>query len=110
MDIISLLLGGIVNALEPAVLASTIFGAIIGLLIGALPGLGPTAGVAIMLPVAVSLGGVAALACLAGVYYGSMFGGAITSVLPGMPGDAPSVMTVLGGQPLARPGEGEPGR
>lgn len=105
MDIISLLLGGIVNALEPAVLASTIFGAIIGLLIGALPGLGPTAGVAIMLPVAVSLGGVAALACLAGVYYGSMFGGAITSILLGIPGDAPSVMTVLDGYPMAQKGE-----
>ncbi len=58
-----------------------------------------------MLPLAVGLGGTAAIACLAGVYYGSMFGGAITSILLGIPGDAPSVMTVLDGYPMAQKGE-----
>ena len=78
---------------------------IVGLLIGALPGLGPTAGITIMLSLAVGLGGTAAIACLAGVSYRSMFGGAITSILLGIPGDAPSVMTVIDGYPMAQKGE-----
>lgn len=105
MDVLALLWDGIVAASAPSVFACTILGAVVGLLIGALPGLGPTAGVAIMLPVAAGFGGVAAIACLGGVYYGSMFGGAITSILLGIPGDAPSVMTVLDGYPLAQQGE-----
>lgn len=105
MDIFSLLWDGILQAAAPNILAGTFLGIIIGLLIGALPGLGPSAGVAIMLPVAVGFGGTAAIACLAGVYYGSMFGGAITSILLGIPGDAPSVMTVLDGYPMAQNGE-----
>src|SRR3546814_13129036 len=105
MEVIGLLYDGIVHATAPGMLAATARGAIIGLLIGALPGLGPSAGVAIMLPVAVGFGGTAAIACLAGVYYGSMFGGAITSILLGIHGDAPSVMTVLDGYPMAPRGE-----
>jgi putative tricarboxylic transport membrane protein len=105
MDILSLLMEGIFHAMQPSILASTLLGAILGLLIGALPGLGPSAGVAIMLPIAVAFGGTAAMACIAGIYYGAMFGGAITSILLGIPGDAPSVMTVLDGYPMALKGE-----
>lgn len=105
MEVFSLLFDGIVQAAQPATLIATMFGVILGLFIGALPGLGPTAGVAIMLPVAIGFGGVPALACLAGVYYGAMFGGAVTSILLGIPGDAPSVMTVLDGHPMAKNGE-----
>lgn len=106
MEVFGLLFDGIIQASAPGILAATMFGAVIGLLIGALPGLGPSAGVAIMLPVVAGFGGVAAIACLAGVYYGAMFGGAITSILLGIPGDAPSVMTVLDGYPMAQRGEG----
>lgn len=105
METLALLWDGILAATDPAIFACTILGAVVGLLIGALPGLGPTAGVAIMLPVAAGFGGVAAIACLGGVYYGSMFGGAITSILLGIPGDAPSVMTVIDGYPMAQKGE-----
>lgn len=105
METFTLLLDGIGAATAPAVLLTTIVGAIVGLLIGALPGLGPTAGVAIMLPVAAGFGGVAAIACLGGVYYGAMFGGAISSILLGIPGDAPAVMTVIDGYPMAQKGE-----
>jgi len=105
MEVFGLLFDGILQASQPAILAATVLGAIVGLLIGALPGLGPSAGVAIMLPVVVGFGGSAAIACLAGVYYGSMFGGAITSILLGIPGDAPSVMTVIDGYPMAQKGE-----
>lgn len=105
MEVFVLLFEGVVQAASPTTLLATLFGVIIGLLIGALPGLGPSAGVAIMLPVAISLGGVPALACLAGIYYGSMFGGAVTSILLGIPGDPPSVMTVMDGYPMAKNGE-----
>lgn len=105
MDILGLLFHGIGQAMQPDILAATMLGAVLGLLIGALPGLGPSAGVAIMLPIAVSFGGTAAIACIAGIYYGAMFGGAITSILLGIPGDAPSVMTVLDGYPMAQKGE-----
>ncbi len=105
MDVLNLLLDGIGQAMQPSILAATMLGAILGLLIGALPGLGPSAGVAIMLPIAVTFGGTAAIACIAGIYYGAMFGGAITSILLGIPGDAPSVMTVIDGYPMALKGE-----
>jgi putative tricarboxylic transport membrane protein len=105
MEVLTLLWNGIVASSDPAILMCTLLGAVVGLLIGALPGLGPTAGVAIMLPIAAGFGGIAAIACLGGVYYGSMFGGAITSILLGIPGDAPSVMTVLDGYPMAQKGE-----
>lgn len=105
MESFILLLNGIHAALDISVFLCTILGGILGLLIGALPGLGPAAGVAIMLPVAAGFGGVAAIACLGGVYYGAMFGGAITSILLGIPGDAPAVMTVIDGYPMAQKGE-----
>jgi putative tricarboxylic transport membrane protein len=105
VETLQLLVGGIETAAHWNTLAATLFGVVVGLLIGALPGLGPSAGVAIMLPVVVGLGGVPALACLAGVYYGAMFGGAVTSILLGIPGDPTSVMTVLDGYPMAKKGQ-----
>lgn len=106
METLSLLGNGIaVAATDPAMLLAIVIGAVVGLLIGALPGLGPTAGVAIMLPIAVGFEPTVALAMLAGVYYGAMFGGAVTSILLGIPGDAPSVMTVIDGYPMAKNGQ-----
>lgn len=106
METLSLLGAGIATtATDPAMLLAIVAGAVVGLLIGALPGLGPTAGVAIMLPIAVGFDPTVALAMLAGVYYGAMFGGAVTSILLGIPGDAPSVMTVLDGYPMAKQGQ-----
>lgn len=91
--------------MSPMMLLAVLFGAIFGLFVGALPGLGPAAGVAILLPIVVGLDGTAAIAALAGVYYGAMFGGAVTSILLGIPGDAPAVMTVVDGHPMAKKGE-----
>ncbi|RDE07745.1 tripartite tricarboxylate transporter permease [Pelagibacterium lacus] len=106
METLTLLGSGIwAAASDPMMLLAILIGALVGLLIGALPGLGPTAGVAIMLPVAVGFEPVVALAMLAGVYYGAMFGGAVTSILLGIPGDAPSVMTVIDGYPMAKQGK-----
>lgn len=104
METLVLLMNGIANAMSPEILVATGVGVIIGLVVGVLPGLGPAAGVAIMLPVAVGFGGVAAIAGLAGIYYGAMFGGAVTSILLGIPGDAPAVMTVIDGHAMAKKG------
>ncbi|NDV86576.1 TctA subunit of the tripartite Tricarboxylate transport(TTT) family protein [Aurantimonas aggregata] len=105
MESLALLAGGVVDATAPYILLATLIGVVIGLMVGALPGLGPAAGVAIMLPVAVGFDGTAAIAALAGIYYGAMFGGAVTSILLGIPGDAPSVMTVVDGHAMAKKGE-----
>jgi putative tricarboxylic transport membrane protein len=105
MEPLSLLADGIIQASSPPLLLATLIGVVVGLIVGVLPGIGPAAGTAIMLPVAVGFGGPAAIAGLAGIYYGAMFGGAVTSILLGIPGDAPSVMTVIDGYAMAKRGE-----
>ncbi|MFC3340045.1 tripartite tricarboxylate transporter permease [Paracandidimonas soli] len=104
MESLSLLIGGIADALTVSVLVATLVGVLVGLLVGVLPGLGPAAGTAIMLPVAISFGGVEAIAGLGGIYYGAMFGGAVTSILLGIPGESASVMTVIDGHAMAKQG------
>lgn len=105
MDSLFLLMQGIGQAMSWSVLAATLAGVLVGLLVGVLPGLGPAAGVAIMLPVAVGFGGVEAIAGLGGIYYGAMFGGAVTSILLGIPGESASVMTVVDGHAMAKKGQ-----
>jgi putative tricarboxylic transport membrane protein len=105
MEAFALLGDGIVRAAAPELLLATFIGVVIGLVVGVLPGIGPAAGVAIMLPVAVGFGGASAIAALAGIYYGAMFGGGVTSILLGIPGDSPSVMTVIDGHALAKKGD-----
>ena len=101
----TLLLNGLVAASSPSILLAVFIGAVIGLFIGALPGLGPTAGVAILLPVAVSFEGTAAIAALGAVYYGAQYGGAVSAILLGIPGDSSAAMTVLDGYPLTKQGK-----
>ncbi|MBL6929730.1 MAG: tripartite tricarboxylate transporter permease [Rhodospirillales bacterium] len=83
------------------------FGAFAGTLVGALPGLGPANGVAILVPLAFTLGlpPESALILLAAVYYGAMYGGRISSIMLNIPGDEPAVMTLLEGNPMARQGK-----
>jgi putative tricarboxylic transport membrane protein len=69
-----------------------------------LPGVGPVAGVAILLPVTYGMTPVGALIMLAAIYYGTMYGGTITSVLMNVPGEAASVVTAIDGQQMARQG------
>lgn len=94
-------------ALDPFNLFLVLVGCVAGTLIGALPGLGPINGVAILLPIAYSLGfsPESALILLAGIYYGAEYGGRISSILLNVPGDAGAVMTTLDGNPMARAGE-----
>lgn len=105
MDTLSLLMGGLTAALAWPNLIAVIVGVLVGLAVGALPALGPAAGVAILLPAIVNLDPMIAIAGLAGVYYGAMYGGAVTSILLGVPGDSSAMMTTLDGYPMAKNGE-----
>ncbi len=81
-------------------------GCLIGTFIGMLPGLGPMSIIAIMIPIAISIGDpAAALILLAGVYYGAIFGGSTSSILINAPGVASTVATSFDGYPLARQGK-----
>jgi TctA family transporter len=79
-------------------------GVFLGTLIGVLPGLGPTATIAMLLPVTFALQPVTALIMLAGIYYGSQYGGSTTSILINLPGEAASVVTTLDGYQMALQG------
>ncbi|HET6519843.1 MAG TPA: tripartite tricarboxylate transporter permease [Geminicoccaceae bacterium] len=80
-------------------------GVVLGLLVGVIPGVGGTTGVAILLPVTVFLEPTSALVMLAGIYWGSMFGGVITSILFAVPGNPWSVAVMFDGRPLAKQGK-----
>ena len=97
---------GLCTAFTPLNLLMVIGGCLIGTFIGMLPGLGPMSIIAIMIPVAISIGDPsAALILLAGVYYGAIFGGSTSSILINAPGVASTVATSFDGYPLARQGK-----
>jgi putative tricarboxylic transport membrane protein len=79
-------------------------GAVAGTLVGVLPGLGPTATLAMLLPSIYALEPTAALIMLAGIYYGSQYGGSTTAILINVPGEASSVVTTVDGHAMARQG------
>ncbi|MEL6599108.1 MAG: tripartite tricarboxylate transporter permease [Pseudomonadota bacterium] len=97
---------GLSTAFSLTNLLMVIGGCLIGTFIGMLPGLGPMSIIAIMIPVAISIGDPsAALILLAGVYYGAIFGGSTSSILINAPGVASTVATSFDGYPLARQGK-----
>ena len=97
---------GLSTAFSLTNILMVIGGCLIGTFIGMLPGLGPMSIIAIMIPVAISLGDPsAALILLAGVYYGAIFGGSTSSILINAPGVASTVATSFDGYPLARQGK-----
>ncbi len=79
-------------------------GVLIGTVVGVLPGIGPIGAMALLLPVTYSMGPASALIMLAGIYYGSMYGGSTTSILLKVPGEVSSVITTLDGYEMARRG------
>jgi putative tricarboxylic transport membrane protein len=91
-------------ALQPAVLWYAFIGCLIGTLVGVLPGIGPLAGISILLPITFGLNATNAIVMLAGIYYGSQYGGSTTSILLRIPGEASSVMTCIDGNAMARKG------
>ena len=91
-------------ALTPANLLACFAGVVLGTIVGVLPGLGPAGARALVLPLTIKLGPTAGLIMLAGIYYGSMYGGSTTSILVNVPGEAASVVTTIDGYRLARKG------
>ena len=99
---------GLSVALEPTNFLYCLVGVFIGNLIGVLPGIGPSATMAILLPVTFNSTPVAAIIMLAGVYYGAMYGGSTTSILVNIPGEGSSVVTCLDGYQMAKQGRAGP--
>jgi len=107
METLHNLIFGLSVAADPINLLYCVIGVVFGVIVGALPGLGPSAGIAIVLPITFGANPVAGIIMLAGIYYGAMYGGSITSILINTPGDSAAVMTTLDGYPLAK--KGRPG-
>jgi putative tricarboxylic transport membrane protein len=106
MDILTNLALGFSVALTPFTLMLAVIGCFLGTIIGALPGLGPSNGVAILIPITFTMGldATSALVLMTAVYYGAMYGGRISSILLNIPGDEPALMTTLDGYPMAKQG------
>ena len=105
MDTLSLLGHGFDIATTPTNLLFVLVGVLLGQVIGLLPGIGPAAGMALLLPITFGLEPTSAIIMLAGIMYGGMYGGTLTSVLINVPGEAASVMTAVDGHQLARQGK-----
>ena len=98
--------GGCLVMFTPYNLLVILLGSMVGTVVGALPGLGPSAGLALMIPLTFTMNPSAGLALLMGVYMGCMFGGRITAILINTPGDAPAIVTCMDGYPLMQQGRG----
>ena len=107
MEVIPLLINGFLIAFEPLNLALVVAGVVVGLFIGAMPGLGSVNGVAILLPMTFLGPPTSAIIFLAAIYYGAMYGGAISSIMLGIPGASTAVATTFDGRPLALKGQAD---
>jgi putative tricarboxylic transport membrane protein len=99
----SLMLGFSV-ALQPSVLGYAFLGCLVGTIVGVLPGIGPLTGISILLPATFGLDATKAVVMLAGIYYGSQYGGSTTAILIRIPGESSSVMTCIDGYAMAQKG------
>src|SRR5262247_3402908 len=104
MEEINALFHGFVIALSPFNLLLMLIGVVLGVIIGVLPGLGGANGIAILLPLTFTMTPTSAIIMLSCIYWGALFGGAITSVLFNIPGEPWSVATTFDGHPLAQQG------
>ncbi len=95
---------GFAIAFQPDNLWYAFLGCLVGTLVGVLPGIGPLSGISILLPVTFGLNATQAVIMLAGIYYGSQYGGSTTSILMRIPGEASSVMTCIDGNAMAKRG------
>src|SRR6201993_3622157 len=105
MEAFGLLLHGFTVLLTWKTLAVMMVGLVLGIFVGVLPGLGGANGVAILLPLTFSMSPTSAIIMLSCIYWGALFGGAITSILFNIPGEPWSVATTFDGYPLARQGQ-----
>ncbi|HUF81510.1 MAG TPA: tripartite tricarboxylate transporter permease, partial [Burkholderiales bacterium] len=99
---------GFTVAVSPQNLLYCFIGVFIGTLVGVLPGIGPLAAIAMLLPITFNLPPVGALIMLAGIYYGTQYGGSTTAILVKLPGESASVVTCLDGHGMAKAGRAGP--
>ena len=104
MELLDALTLGFATALTPANLLYCLTGVFIGTAVGVLPGLGPTATISLLLPVTFQMDATGSIIMLAGIYYGAMYGGSITSILVNIPGEAASIVTCIDGHVMAKNG------
>ncbi len=105
MEEINALFHGFSVALTPFNLMLMVIGVVLGVLIGVLPGLGGANGIAILLPLTFTMPPTSAVIMLSCIYWGALFGGAITSILFNIPGEPWSVATTFDGYPMAQQGK-----
>ncbi|MFC1815722.1 tripartite tricarboxylate transporter permease [Thermodesulfobacteriota bacterium] len=108
MEAFQFLLHGFSVALQPQYLFFCFLGVLGGTLVGVLPAIGPVAAVALLLPATFHMNPIGAIIMLAGINYGAMYGGSITSILINVPGEASSVVTCFDGYPMALQGRAGP--
>lgn len=108
MDFIQHILAGFQISLLPMNLLYCFLGVVFGTLIGVLPGIGPAGAIALLLPITFYVPTASTIILLAGIYYGSMYGGSTTSILVNIPGEAASVVTCIDGYQMARKGRAGP--
>ena len=105
MEEINALFGGFAVAMSPFNIMLMLIGIILGVIIGVLPGLGGANGIAILLPLTFTMPPTSAIIMLSCIYWGALFGGAITSILFNIPGEPWSVATTFDGYPMAQEGK-----
>jgi len=108
MELLENLALGLATALTPENLLYCFVGVLLGTLVGVLPGIGPTATIAMLLPITFSLEPVTALIMLAGIYYGAQYGGSTTAILINLPGESSSAVTAIDGHEMALKGRAGP--
>lgn len=108
MGIVESVQTGFEVAFQPVNLFYCFIGVLVGMVVGVLPGLGASATIALLLPLTFALGPEASIIMLAGIYYGSIYGGTITAILLQLPGEANSAVTVIDGYPLGQQGRAGP--
>lgn len=101
------LLNGFAVAMTPYNILWLVLGAALGTVLGMLPGLGPTTGIALLLPLTFTMPPTTALIAMAAIYYGAMFGGSRSSILLNVPGDGAAVASCFDGYPMAVQGRAE---
>ena len=108
MDWTQTLFFGLGVAVQPQNLLFALIGCLIGTLVGVLPGIGTSAAISLLLPATFKGDAVSSLIMLAGIFYGSQYGGSTTSILVNIPGEAASVVTCLDGYKMAQQGRAGP--
>jgi putative tricarboxylic transport membrane protein len=108
MDVLELVDLGFSVALQPINLSFCFIGVVLGTLVGVLPGLGPVAALSLLLPLTFQMAPATGIIMLAGIFYGSAYGGSTTSILVNIPGEASSIVTCLDGHQMARKGRAGP--